>query len=167
MKIAIFLIMLMALLYAYAQTIIGVPWANIASISGVTKANIGKINGVEVSEALEQVAAPTFTPDPDPMFPYEGQILVNMYCATEKATIYYEITGDGPYAPPDPPDPTDASTLYTGQIILNDTCGPTDPYEYRIKAIAYKTGLTVSDISSVRYYLVGGDLPPPPPPEGP
>ena len=80
---------------------------------------------------LDTVAAPSFAPS-EKTFAYT--VDVTLTTATEDADIYYTL---------DSSDPTVTSTKYTSAITLTDTT--------TIKAIAVKTGMTDSTISTATY----------------
>ena len=80
---------------------------------------------------LDTVAAPSFAPS-EKTFAYT--VDVTLTTATEDADIYYTL---------DDSDPTVTSTKYTSAITLTDTT--------TIKAIAVKTGMTDSTISTATY----------------
>lgn len=89
----------------------------------------------EVGTAVYNIrcAQPTFTPAAGT---HNEAKSVTISCATEGATIYYTTDGS---------DPDDGSTEYTGAISVSST--------QTIKAIAYKTGMTESEVNSAAYEL--------------
>ena len=80
------------------------------------------------------VATPVFAPPPGT---FTGEISITITCATPGALIYYTIIDNGGGTPP---DPTPADILYTGPILEGS--------DTKIKARAYKTGLTQSGIAA-------------------
>jgi len=85
----------------------------------------------------EQVATPIFD---TPIGTYTAPLTVAIHCSTPDAVIYY--TSDGS-------TPTDQSQLYTDFIIL-------EAGQYTMKAIAYKAGMTPSEVASVDYLVTVG-----------
>ena len=79
------------------------------------------------------VEAPTFTP---PAGNYTGTQNVTITSATSGATIYYTTDGS---------EPDDSSTEYTTPVTIATTT--------TLKAIAYKTGMTESDITTGVYTI--------------
>ncbi len=88
---------------------------------------------------------PTPTPTPASVLPvqitpnggtYSGSRLVDMFSYTPDAEIYYTIDGT---------DPTDASSLYTSSFQLTQSA--------TIKAIAYKSGLNPSSVTSAIFVI--------------
>lgn len=86
---------------------------------------------------MEQVATPTFDPAAGT---HGAPLTVTINCATPDASVYY--TTDGA-------TPTDQSQLYTAPVIL-------EAGEYVMKAIAYKTGMTPSEVGVVNYLVTLG-----------
>jgi formylglycine-generating enzyme required for sulfatase activity len=82
---------------------------------------------------VEKVAIPTFTPAGGP---YDTTQTVTISCATAGAVIRYTTNHM---------DPTETSTIYTVPIQV--------AWSKTVKAIAYKTGWTPSDISPSNYYI--------------
>ena len=82
---------------------------------------------------LNKVAAPTFAPAPST---YTGPVSVTLACGTPGATIRYTTDGTGP---------TGSSSLYSTPIPITVTT--------MIKARAYKTGWTESDVASGTYTI--------------
>ena len=82
---------------------------------------------------LEQVASPVFSPAGGK---YVGKQSVKITCATTGARIYY--TTDGK-------TPTTGSTLYNGEISVSDST--------TIKAIAVKSGMVNSEVSSAVFTI--------------
>lgn len=80
----------------------------------------------------EPVDNPVFEPESDILFYPTTNVTIS--CATDGAAIYY--TTDGT-------DPTEASTLYTGPILISATT--------TIKACAYKAGMNPSRIVTAVY----------------
>ena len=89
---------------------------------------------------MDQVAIPDFSPAAGTIFlHYDENQTVTLSCNTEDATIYY--TTDGT-------TPTANSTAYTNGITVNNGT------EVTIKAIAMKTGMQNSGISTATYKIV-------------
>lgn len=84
-----------------------------------------------------QVATPTFVPAAGT---HGAPLTVTINCSTPDADIYY--TTDGT-------TPTDQSQIYTNPVIL-------EAGEYVMKAIAYKTGMTPSEVGVVNYLVTLG-----------
>lgn len=82
-----------------------------------------------------KVATPTADPDSSTIVPHT---LVTLSCATEGATIYFTVDGT---------TPDDESIEYTNPIDI--------VYSTTIKAIAYKTGMTESDVATFNYVTAG------------
>jgi len=89
--------------------------------------------------AGEKTATPTFDP-PGVTFP--DSVFVRISCATPGATIRYTTDGSTPTS--------SQGTVYRGSIPLNATT--------TIKAIAYKSGMTDSDIASATYTKDGDTI---------
>jgi beta-glucosidase len=83
--------------------------------------------------AKEQVATPTFRLQPGV---YEGTQTIYLNCATPGAQIYYTLNGDAP---------STSSILYSGRFLVKTNTV--------IKAIAFKDGMTDSDMSSCEYKI--------------
>lgn len=120
-----------------------IPAGYIADVTGfVLKFNTTyqiapRENSDIVENIPEQVATPTF----DPAAGNHGAPLtVTINCTTPDADIYY--TTDGT-------TPTDLSQLYTIPVIL-------EAGVYEMKAIAYKTGMTPSEVAVVNYNVTLG-----------
>jgi len=79
------------------------------------------------------VATPVFSPGNGTLF--IGSLTVTITCPTPNASIYYTLDGT---------EPTESSTLYTGSSFYI-TAGTT------VKARAFKTGMTPSDIATATY----------------
>ena len=94
-----------------------------------------RIRVVEVSyeTSANIVAAPTFSPAPGTY--YEAQ-QVSIQCSTPGAAIHYTLDGSAP---------TSNSPLYTSPITISETT--------TIKAIAVKTGMDDSSVSSATYTI--------------
>ena len=90
-----------------------------------------------VENVPEQVATPTFAPAAGT---HGAPLTVTITCTTPDALIYY--TTDGA-------TPTDQSQPYTAPVIL-------EAGQYTMKAIAYKTGMTPSEVASVDYLVTLG-----------
>ena len=84
-------------------------------------------------EASSTVATPTFSVSEGT---YNENKSVELSCGTDGATIYYTTNGD---------TPTSSSTEYTGAISVTQTT--------TIKAIAFKGGMTESEVASATYTL--------------
>jgi hypothetical protein len=87
-----------------------------------------------VSTEPDQVATPTFSPAAGT---YSSAQSVSIFCSTSGATICY--TTDGA-------DPTSSSTVYTGPISVSSG-------SVTIKARAFKSNMTDSDIASATYTI--------------
>jgi hypothetical protein len=85
----------------------------------------------------EQVATPIFD---TPIGTYTAPLIVVIHCSTPDVIIYY--TSDGS-------NPTDQSQLYSDFIIL-------EAGQYTMKAIAYKAGMTPSEVATVDYLVTVG-----------
>ena len=111
-------------------------------------------------QGVAQVAMPTIIPDGRKdealIFPvtYFDSTIVTISCATEGATLYYNVTNGYSNAPV-PADPTINSTKYDGPFVLGllDRWG--NGSGYAIKAIAVKDGLRNSDIASAAFLVYG------------
>jgi M6 family metalloprotease-like protein len=90
-----------------------------------------------VENVPEQVTTPTFAPAAGT---HGAPLTVTITCTTPDALIYY--TTDGA-------TPTDQSQLYTAPVIL-------EAGQYTMKAIAYKAGMTPSEVASVDYLVTLG-----------
>lgn len=86
-----------------------------------------------VFEESTAVATPLFSPVEGT---YNAAQSVTLSCPTDGATIYYTTDGTAP---------TSGSTIYTGAISVTQTT--------TIKAIAFKAGLTDSEVASATYTL--------------
>jgi hypothetical protein len=84
--------------------------------------------------SVDQVSAPSFSPDSYTIF--QDSVAITITSATADAKIYYTLD--------DTDDPTQSDTLYTGPITLTGNT--------TIKARAFKDGMTASDIITA-YYL--------------
>jgi len=89
-----------------------------------------------------KVAAPVIAPVGGT---FEGSVSVTISCPTDGAVIYYTTDGS---------DPTESSTAYTGPFELTATA--------TVKARAYKSGMTPSNIASATFTVI--PLGPPPDP---
>lgn len=78
---------------------------------------------------------------------YTSNQSVALASATAGADIYYTMTTDGSV----PADPTTSSTKYTGAISLAGTEGSS--ITYKIKAVAVKSGMRDSSVSSFTYTI--------------
>ena len=78
-----------------------------------------------------KVATPTFNP---PAGTYSSPQSVTISCATQGATIYYTLDGT---------TPSNKKTLYTGPITVD--------HDVTIKAIAYHSPMTASDVGTAAY----------------
>lgn len=85
----------------------------------------------------EQVATPTFAPAAGT---HGAPLTVTINCATPDASVYY--TTDGTI-------PTDQSQLYSAPVLL-------EAGEYVMRAIAYKAGMTPSEVASIDYLVTLG-----------
>jgi len=101
----------------------------IAYKTGMTESDI--TTGVYTITAPATVEAPTFTP---PAGSYPEAQDVTIASATSGVTIYYTTDGS---------EPDDNSTLYTGAVHIATAT--------TLKAIAYKTGMTESDVTTGVY----------------
>ncbi len=88
----------------------------------------------EVTPEPEQVATPTFK---NPTGTYTDQVMMEINCETEGATIHYTVDGT---------EPTAESPVYNEAIAVGQTM--------TIKAIAMKEGMTDSEIAEVTYTIV-------------
>jgi hypothetical protein len=82
---------------------------------------------------------------------YESTLHVT--CATEGSTIYYEHTeyeNNKSVWSSDPPDSTNSSTEYVDGISVSDEWVPSVNY-HKIKVIAYKDGMLLSEIITGQY----------------
>lgn len=93
-----------------------------------------------------QVAAPIYSPDPGS---FDAAQNVSLSSATQDAAIHYTMTSDGS----DPGTPTAASTPYTAAIALAQPPTENTSVTYRIKAMAVKSGMTDSSVSSAEYVI--------------
>jgi hypothetical protein len=84
---------------------------------------------------LEQVATPTFNPAPGT---YSSAQSVSIYCSTSDVTIRYTLDGS---------TPTTSSTIYTSPISVTDGT-------VTIKAMAFRSGWTESEVASGTYSIV-------------
>jgi subtilisin family serine protease len=100
--------------------------------TSVTKKRINVYQAYQ--NVMPQVATPTFS---QPAGTYIGSVTVSISCTTSGATIRY--TTDGT-------DPTSSSTQYTGPLTLTTTT--------TLKARAFKTGMTDSEVASVIYTVI-------------
>lgn len=89
----------------------------------------------------QSVATPTFSPSPGT---YSSAQSVTISCATNDAVIRYTTNGE---------DPTLSSTLYTGPISISSGT-------VTIKARAFKSGMTDSDIASGTWTITSSSGPP-------
>lgn len=89
----------------------------------------------------QQVTTPTFSPSPGD---YSSAQFVNISCSTIGATIRYTIDGS---------DPSPSSILYSGPIPINSGT-------VTIKARAFKSGMTDSDIASGTWTVTPATGPP-------
>jgi hypothetical protein len=87
--------------------------------------------------SIEQVAAPLFSPSPGA---YDTVQQIEIECDTPGADIFYTTNGD---------DPNESSALYGQSITLNKTT--------TLKARAYKSGWTPSEIASGIYTIIKQD----------
>ncbi len=120
-----------------------IPAGYIADVTGfVLKFNttyqIAPRENADIVEIVpEQVATPTFAPVAGT---HGAPLSVSVSCTTPDALIYY--TTDGA-------TPTDQSQLYTAPVVL-------EAGQYTMKAIAYKAGMTPSEVASVDYLVTVG-----------
>lgn len=102
----------------------------IATKSGLSSSPV--VTAVYTKSRYEQVAAPVMTPGDGATF--SSTQAVSIACDTVGASVYYTINGT---------TPTTSSTLYSGAISLSATT--------TIKAIAVKSGMTNSTVTSAVY----------------
>ena len=96
-------------------------------------------SGVKTAIYELKLPTPTFNPDAGA---YQSAQNVTISCAVANASIMYTL---------DDSDPTEQSLAYTGPVSID--------HSLTLKAKAFKTGWTASDIKSAFYYI--GDLPAP------
>ncbi|MBN1948173.1 MAG: chitobiase/beta-hexosaminidase C-terminal domain-containing protein [Candidatus Cloacimonetes bacterium] len=109
---------------------------------------LGASDPSEILEVIlpEQVALPTITPDPGV---YENEVVLELFCDTEDALIYYTLDGE---------DPDEDSYLYDEPFTLDESA--------IVKARAYKDGYFPSDIVEAEFTIEssaadGSDIPTP------
>jgi len=96
-------------------------------------------SGVKTATYELKLPTPTFNPDAGA---YQSAQNVTIFCAIANASIMYTL---------DDSEPTEQSLAYTGPVSID--------HSLTLKAKAFKTGWTASDIKSAFYYI--GDLPAP------
>jgi hypothetical protein len=101
------------------------------------KAKVFKTNWPASDTATAQydltLPTPTFNPDGGT---YQGTQNVTISCTISGATIRYTTDGN---------DPTESSAIYTGPVAISQSC--------TLKAKAFKSGWTASDIKSAAYTI--------------
>lgn len=117
---------------ASKKTYTVVAWAN---LTGKTNSSQTTATYTIDPTLANQTAAPVITVNPTNG---QGPTVTFSIVAATSASIYFNLTSNGTI----PADPTTASTLYTGSIVLS-TVG-----QYTIKAVAIKTGETLSNVTS-------------------
>lgn len=90
-----------------------------------------------VANTLEQVATPTFTPATGS---YTDPLTVIITCATPNAQIFFTVDGT---------TPSNLSHIYDAPFIL-------EVGEHVVKAMAYKEGMTPSEIAVINYSVTVG-----------
>lgn len=111
------------------------------------------VNGENITDYASEpveitVAEPVEAPTADlTENTYTSDQSVTLASVTAGADIYYTMTTDGS----EPADPTAASTKYTGAISLTGTAGSSTTY--KIKAVAVKSGMRDSSVSSFTYTI--------------
>jgi hypothetical protein len=89
-----------------------------------------------VTQEAGKVATPTFSPAPGT---YTGSVTVTISCATSGATIRYTTNGT---------DPTSSSSVYSSPLTFTTTT--------TLKARAFKSGMTPSDVATGTYTVSTG-----------
>lgn len=117
----------------------------IAYKSGMTDSPVTSATYTISASPPPQVAAPTFSPTPGS---YSGAQSVTLSSATSGATIRYTTNGTAPTS--------SSGTVYSGAISVAETT--------TLKAIAYKSGMTDSNVTSATYTITTNGLDPNAPP---
>lgn len=117
----------------------------IAYKSGLTDSTVTSATYTITSSPPPQVAAPTFSPAAGT---YSSAQNVTLSSSTSGATIRYTTNGTAPTS--------SSGTVYSGAISIASTT--------TLKAIAYKSGMTDSNVSSATYTITSNGLDPNAPP---